>query len=163
MYCPHCSWRNIPVKIIERLWQIFWFWEFLKFTLCNVIIQVCLLPSLSVSACLCWTCWDIQGQSAAPGGGMDPLGARSQFVDIQTLPTWQLAEGSKETPLEQSDSLAFPSPFPFRPDINCKILLLWVQLSWLHVRAVGWKSLLFSLSDFSLWVFLLHLETAERM
>lgn len=63
---------------------------------------------------------------------MDPLGARSQFIDVQTLPTWQqqLGEDVKETPLNQSESLlgqeAFPSPFPIRPDINRKIILLWV-------------------------------------
>lgn len=63
---------------------------------------------------------------------MDPLGARSQFVDIQTLPTWQqqLGEDSQETPQDQSDSphsqQGFPSPFPFRPDLNRKIILLWV-------------------------------------
>lgn len=62
--------------------------------------------------------------------GMDPLGARSQFIDIQTLPTWQqqLGEDSEVTPQDQRDSLlnqqAFPSPFPFRPDINRKIILL---------------------------------------
>lgn len=61
---------------------------------------------------------------------MDPLGARSQFIDIQTLPTWQqqLDEDVKETPLNQSESLlgqeAFPSPFPIRADINRKIILL---------------------------------------
>lgn len=65
----------------------------------------------------------------APVGGMDPLGARSQFVDIQSLPVWQQqpSEEAKETPLDQGDGPlgheAFPSPFPFRPDINRKIIL----------------------------------------
>ncbi|TNN51302.1 Ganglioside-induced differentiation-associated protein 2 [Liparis tanakae] len=69
-----------------------------------------------------------------PVGGMDPLGARCQFVDIQTLPTWQqqLGEGGEGgapldplDPLDPGDSLQdFPSPFPFRPDINRKIILL---------------------------------------
>lgn len=60
---------------------------------------------------------------------MDPLGARSQFVDIQTLPTWQqqLDEDGEKAAQDLNDSLfseqAFPSPFPFRPDINRKIIL----------------------------------------
>lgn len=69
----------------------------------------------------------VQAPPAVPEG-MDPLGARSQFVDVQTLPTWpqQLAEGGEAAPPDPSDSQAFPSPFPFRPDINSKIILLWV-------------------------------------
>lgn len=61
---------------------------------------------------------------------MDPLGARSQFVDVQTLCSWdqqQDPEGG-EAPVDQCDSVisqqAFPSPFPFRQDINRKIVLL---------------------------------------
>lgn len=59
---------------------------------------------------------------------MDPLGARSQFVDVQTLPMWpqQLAEGGEAPQPDPSDSQGFPSPFPFRPDINSRIILLWV-------------------------------------
>uniref|UniRef100_A0A8C4GNJ5 Ganglioside induced differentiation associated protein 2 n=1 Tax=Dicentrarchus labrax TaxID=13489 RepID=A0A8C4GNJ5_DICLA len=73
---------------------------------------------------------------------MDPLGARSQFVDIQTLPTWQqqLDEDGEETPLEQSDSLlsqqAFPSPFPFRPDINRKIILFAGDVALLNCTSI---------------------------
>uniref|UniRef100_A0A8C9XZS9 Ganglioside induced differentiation associated protein 2 n=1 Tax=Sander lucioperca TaxID=283035 RepID=A0A8C9XZS9_SANLU len=73
---------------------------------------------------------------------MDPLGARSQFVDIQNLPTWQqqLDEDGEETPLEQSDSLlsqqAFPSPFPFRPDINRKIILFCGDIALLNCTAI---------------------------
>lgn len=71
----------------------------------------------------------VLGRPAVPEG-MDPLGARSQFVDIQTLPTWQqqLGEDGEETLPEHSDNLpspqAFPSPFPVRPDINRKIILM---------------------------------------
>ncbi|KAM3607549.1 uncharacterized protein V6R79_009466 [Siganus canaliculatus] len=57
---------------------------------------------------------------------MDPLGARSQFVDIQTLPTWQqqLGENGEETQPELSDSHQdFPSPFPFSADLNRRIIL----------------------------------------
>ncbi|XP_068185330.1 ganglioside-induced differentiation-associated protein 2 [Antennarius striatus] len=73
---------------------------------------------------------------------MDPLGARSQFVDIQTLPTWQqqLDEDGEGMPLERSDSLldlqAFPSPFPFRPDINRKIILFVGEVSLLNCTAI---------------------------
>lgn len=94
--------------------------------------------------------------------GMDPLGARSQFVDIQTLPTWQqqLGEDGEETPLDHSDSLlsqqTFPSPFPFRPDINRKIILLWVTLVFLHIIADGWKSPFFKWSASSRARFKFH-------
>lgn len=73
---------------------------------------------------------------------MDPLGARSQFVDVQTLPTWQqqLGEDGEVKPQDKSDSLlsqqAFPSPFPFRPDINRKIILLWVTQEFFYT---GWN------------------------
>uniref|UniRef100_A0A4W6G0B3 Ganglioside induced differentiation associated protein 2 n=1 Tax=Lates calcarifer TaxID=8187 RepID=A0A4W6G0B3_LATCA len=73
---------------------------------------------------------------------MDPLGARSQFVDIQTLPTWQqqLGEDGEEIVRDESDSLpsqqAFPSPFPFRPDINRKIILFTGDLALLNCTAI---------------------------
>ncbi|KAM3861819.1 ganglioside-induced differentiation-associated protein 2 [Diretmus argenteus] len=73
---------------------------------------------------------------------MDPLGARSQFFDIQTLPTWeqQLDPKGEAAPRDRSDSLvsqqAFPSPFPFRPDINRKIILFTGDVSLLNCTAV---------------------------
>lgn len=74
---------------------------------------------------------------------MDPLGARSQFVDIQTLSTWQqqLGEDGEETPkLDQSDSLlsqqSFPSPFPFRADINRKIVLFTGDVALLNCTSI---------------------------
>uniref|UniRef100_A0A671UCQ8 Ganglioside induced differentiation associated protein 2 n=1 Tax=Sparus aurata TaxID=8175 RepID=A0A671UCQ8_SPAAU len=73
---------------------------------------------------------------------MDPLGARSQFIDVQTLPTWQqqLGEDVKETPLNQSESLlgqeAFPSPFPIRPDINRKIILFTGDVALLNCTSI---------------------------
>ncbi|XP_008326733.1 ganglioside-induced differentiation-associated protein 2 [Cynoglossus semilaevis] len=73
---------------------------------------------------------------------MDPLGARSQFVDIQTLPTWQQQFGEDVGGMvqEQSDSLlsqqAFPSPFPFRPDINRKIMLFAGDIALLNCTAI---------------------------
>ncbi|XP_077584404.1 ganglioside-induced differentiation-associated protein 2 [Stigmatopora nigra] len=74
--------------------------------------------------------------------GMDPLGARSQFVDIQTLPTWQqqLKENGECIPQDLSDSLisqqSFPSPFPFRPDINRKIILFNGDVALLNCTAI---------------------------
>lgn len=66
---------------------------------------------------------------ARAAGGMDPLGARSRFVDIQTLATWQQqldGEGG-QTRQSRSDGplgqQAFPSPFPFRPEMNRRIFL----------------------------------------
>lgn len=74
---------------------------------------------------------------------MDPLGARSQFVDIQTLSTWQqqLGEDGEETPKQdQSDSLlsqqSFPSPFPFRADINRKIILFTGDVALLNCTSI---------------------------
>lgn len=74
---------------------------------------------------------------------MDPLGARSQFVDHQSLPTWQQQlEGGdgEETPLDPNDSLlsleSFPSPFPFRPHINRKVILFCGDISLLNCTAI---------------------------
>lgn len=69
---------------------------------------------------------------------MDPLGARSQFVCVDSLPTWdQLKEsvdGKKEVDSHQREEVEkqtdvnhvnYPvSPFSFREDINRKIILL---------------------------------------
>ncbi|CAN9498464.1 unnamed protein product [Ophioblennius macclurei] len=81
--------------------------------------------------------------------GMDPLGARSQFVDVQTLPTWQQQLGEdaeeKQPPpsspsLDQSSSPpsieSFPSPFPFRADINRKIILFTGNIALLNCTAI---------------------------
>lgn len=72
------------------------------------------------------TCLSLAQGGCVVSEGMDPLGARSQFVDIQTLPTWpqQLDEDSEAGPPEQSLIQDYPSPFPFRPDVNSKIILL---------------------------------------
>ncbi|XP_054642830.1 ganglioside-induced differentiation-associated protein 2 isoform X1 [Dunckerocampus dactyliophorus] len=73
---------------------------------------------------------------------MDPLGARSQFVDIQTLPTWQetLGKDGQQMPQDLSDSLlnqqSFPSPFPFRLDINRKIVLFTGDVALLSCTAI---------------------------
>lgn len=74
---------------------------------------------------------------------MDPLGARSQFVDVQTLPAWQqqLGEDGEETPPQDvvDGSLgqqSFPSPFPCRPDINRKIILFTGDVALLNCTAI---------------------------
>lgn len=58
---------------------------------------------------------------------MDPLGAPSQFVDIDTLPCWTdlyVAEqlDSHQAPVERAQ-VDIRSPFPYRKDINAKIVL----------------------------------------
>uniref|UniRef100_A0AAV2K2A5 Macro domain-containing protein n=1 Tax=Knipowitschia caucasica TaxID=637954 RepID=A0AAV2K2A5_KNICA len=73
---------------------------------------------------------------------MDPLGARSQFVDVQTLPTWQqqIDDNDLQFIHEHNDSLdsqlAFPSPFPFRPDISRKIILHVGEVASLNCTAI---------------------------
>lgn len=71
---------------------------------------------------------------------MDPLGARSQFVEVQNLSTWDQPQGVQDEVdgenhlMEEDDQLtsqliSLESPFPFRQDINSKIVLLWVLFS----------------------------------
>ncbi|KAJ8409926.1 hypothetical protein AAFF_G00209670 [Aldrovandia affinis] len=80
---------------------------------------------------------------------MDPLGARSQFVDVQTLHSWdQTHEGGEEGEVcpssktcNQNDSLnslqgAISSPFPFREDINRKIVLFNGDVALLNCTAI---------------------------
>lgn len=73
---------------------------------------------------------------------MDPLGARSQFVDIQTLPSWQqqLDDNDQQFEQDQNDILdsrqAFPSPFPFMPEINRRIILHLGNVALLNCTAI---------------------------
>ncbi|XP_062390443.1 ganglioside-induced differentiation-associated protein 2 isoform X3 [Sardina pilchardus] len=78
---------------------------------------------------------------------MDPLGARSQFVDIQSLSTWdqpaeveEEEEESEETESTDGSSTnpqwPFPSPFPYRDDINRKIALFTGDVALLNCTAV---------------------------
>lgn len=64
---------------------------------------------------------------------MDPLGARSQFLDVQSLPTWDQPQGVEddgENCFREDDSSltnqinSLTSPFAFRQEINSKIVLL---------------------------------------
>uniref|UniRef100_A0A8C9W939 Ganglioside induced differentiation associated protein 2 n=1 Tax=Scleropages formosus TaxID=113540 RepID=A0A8C9W939_SCLFO len=81
---------------------------------------------------------------------MDPLGARSQFVDVQTLHSWDDAEEQDrdrvDAPLAgdsdaRDDSLsgqqgAVRSPFPFRDDINRKVVLYIGNVALLNCTAI---------------------------
>uniref|UniRef100_A0A9J8BDC4 Ganglioside induced differentiation associated protein 2 n=1 Tax=Cyprinus carpio carpio TaxID=630221 RepID=A0A9J8BDC4_CYPCA len=78
---------------------------------------------------------------------MDPLGARSQFVEVQNLPTWDQPQGvqdevdRKSQLTEEDDQLAnqlnsLESPFPFRQDINSKIVLFNGDVALLNCTAI---------------------------
>uniref|UniRef100_A0A8C1GC94 Ganglioside induced differentiation associated protein 2 n=1 Tax=Cyprinus carpio TaxID=7962 RepID=A0A8C1GC94_CYPCA len=78
---------------------------------------------------------------------MDPLGARSQFVEVQNLPTWDQPQGvqdevdRKKRLTEEDDQLAnqlnsLESPFPFRQDINSKIVLFNGDVALLNCTAI---------------------------
>lgn len=58
---------------------------------------------------------------------MDPLGAPSQFVDVDSLPGWSDAYEAKQLDCHQSPvekaQVDVRSPFPYRKDINEKIIL----------------------------------------
>uniref|UniRef100_A0A8C8CQ07 Macro domain-containing protein n=1 Tax=Oncorhynchus tshawytscha TaxID=74940 RepID=A0A8C8CQ07_ONCTS len=68
---------------------------------------------------------------------MDPLGARSQFVEVQTLSTWewQLDPEGEEKEYNFSQQ-AFLSPFPYREDINRKIVLYNGNVALLNCTAI---------------------------
>lgn len=77
---------------------------------------------------------------------MDPLGARSEFVEVQTLSTWDEYDmdpaENKEVHLEEDiDDLTNymnnpVSPFPLRKDINKKIILFKGDVALLNCTAV---------------------------
>uniref|UniRef100_A0A672SLV8 Ganglioside-induced differentiation-associated protein 2-like n=1 Tax=Sinocyclocheilus grahami TaxID=75366 RepID=A0A672SLV8_SINGR len=78
---------------------------------------------------------------------MDPLGARSQFVEVQNLPTWDQPQGVQDEVdgenllMEEDDQLtnqlnSFESPFPFRQDINSKIVLFNGDVALLNCTAI---------------------------
>ncbi|XP_059417701.1 ganglioside-induced differentiation-associated protein 2-like [Carassius carassius] len=78
---------------------------------------------------------------------MDPLGARSQFVEVQTLPTWDQPQGvqdevDRENQLPEEDEQltnqlnSLESPFPFRQDINRKIVLFNGDVALLNCTAI---------------------------
>ncbi|XP_053483533.1 ganglioside-induced differentiation-associated protein 2 isoform X2 [Ictalurus furcatus] len=78
---------------------------------------------------------------------MDPLGARSQIVYVETLPTWDqpedVCDGKEEASSpkkEEVDNLtdvnSLVSPFPFREDINRKIMLFKGDVALLNCTAI---------------------------
>ncbi|XP_073702091.1 ganglioside-induced differentiation-associated protein 2 [Garra rufa] len=78
---------------------------------------------------------------------MDPLGARSQFVDVQNLSTWDQLQGVQdevdgENHLTEEDDLltnqlnSLESPFPFSQDINSKIVLFNGDVALLNCTAI---------------------------
>ncbi|KAG6922513.1 ganglioside induced differentiation associated protein 2, partial [Chelydra serpentina] len=71
---------------------------------------------------------------------MDPLGAPSQFVDIDSLPAWNdYCEAdqldSHKTQVEKPQ-LDVRSPFPYRKDINAKIILWKGNVALLNCTAI---------------------------
>ncbi|XP_073767929.1 ganglioside-induced differentiation-associated protein 2 isoform X1 [Danio rerio] len=82
---------------------------------------------------------------------MDPLGARSQFVEVLNLPTWDQPQGVQdeldgenhyeEEEEEEEDNLtnqlnSVNSPFTFRQDINNKIVLFNGDVALLNCTAI---------------------------
>ncbi|XP_053089940.1 ganglioside-induced differentiation-associated protein 2 isoform X2 [Pangasianodon hypophthalmus] len=81
---------------------------------------------------------------------MDPLGARSQVVYVETLPTWdqpeEVVDGKEEAKSHQKEEVdRLPdvnhinspvSPFPFREDINRKIILFKGDVALLSCTAI---------------------------
>lgn len=78
---------------------------------------------------------------------MDPLGARPQFVDIQSLSTWdqpaEVKEGEEDEDVDMMKNSSptnqqwpFPSPFPYRDDINRKIALFTGDVALLNCTAI---------------------------
>ncbi|XP_036308623.1 ganglioside-induced differentiation-associated protein 2 isoform X2 [Pipistrellus kuhlii] len=68
---------------------------------------------------------------------MDPLGAPSQFVDVDTLPSWG---DSYEDELNASDTAAetdtIRSPFPFNKTVNGKVILWKGDVALLNCTAI---------------------------
>ncbi|KAF7709356.1 hypothetical protein HF521_016206 [Silurus meridionalis] len=81
---------------------------------------------------------------------MDPLGTRSQFVYVETLPTWDqpedVVDGNEEAKSHHRDEVdkladanhvnAPDSPFPFREDINRKIIVFKGDVALLNCTAI---------------------------
>ncbi|KAM9300325.1 ganglioside-induced differentiation-associated protein 2 isoform 3-T4 [Morus bassanus] len=71
---------------------------------------------------------------------MDPLGAPSQFVDVDSLPGWTDAYEAKQldshqNPVEKAQ-VGVRSPFPYRKDINAKIILWKGDVALLNCTAI---------------------------
>uniref|UniRef100_A0A8C9F9D2 Ganglioside induced differentiation associated protein 2 n=1 Tax=Pavo cristatus TaxID=9049 RepID=A0A8C9F9D2_PAVCR len=71
---------------------------------------------------------------------MDPLGAPSQFVDVDSLPSWSNAceatqVDSHQNPVEKAQ-VNVRSPFPYREDLNAKIVLWKGDVALLNCTAI---------------------------
>uniref|UniRef100_A0A669QRT7 Ganglioside induced differentiation associated protein 2 n=1 Tax=Phasianus colchicus TaxID=9054 RepID=A0A669QRT7_PHACC len=71
---------------------------------------------------------------------MDPLGAPSQFVDIDSLPGWSnVCEATQvdsyQNPVEKAQ-VDVRSPFPYRKDLNAKIVLWKGDVALLNCTAI---------------------------
>ncbi|XP_025946521.1 ganglioside-induced differentiation-associated protein 2-like [Apteryx rowi] len=71
---------------------------------------------------------------------MDPLGAPSQFVDVDSLPGWTDVYEAKQlnshqNPVERAQ-VDVRSPFPYRKDINAKIILWKGDVALLNCTAI---------------------------
>ncbi|KAA0715885.1 Ganglioside-induced differentiation-associated protein 2 [Triplophysa tibetana] len=78
---------------------------------------------------------------------MDPLGARSQIVDVQSLPAWDQPQGVQDEEDEENcfreddcnltnQINSLTSPFAFRQDINGKIVLFNGDVALLNCTAI---------------------------
>ncbi|XP_074665528.1 ganglioside-induced differentiation-associated protein 2 isoform X3 [Strix aluco] len=71
---------------------------------------------------------------------MDPLGAPSQFVDVESLPGWTDACEAKQLDSHQNAvekaQADVRSPFPYRKDINAKIILWKGDVALLNCTAI---------------------------
>ncbi|XP_064413503.1 ganglioside-induced differentiation-associated protein 2 isoform X2 [Latimeria chalumnae] len=72
---------------------------------------------------------------------MDPLGAPSQFIDIQTLPCWAGSSWGDEPDSVRSNGRSSQdrpllSPFPYRADINHKVVLWKGDVAILNCTAI---------------------------
>ncbi|KAM9173541.1 ganglioside-induced differentiation-associated protein 2 isoform 1-T2 [Pangshura tecta] len=71
---------------------------------------------------------------------MDPLGAPSQFVDIDSLPAWndycEADQLDSHKTQAEKPQLDVRSPFPYRQDINAKIILWKGNVALLNCTAI---------------------------
>ncbi|KAM9321446.1 ganglioside-induced differentiation-associated protein 2 [Gastrophryne carolinensis] len=67
---------------------------------------------------------------------MDPLGARSCFLDVDALPCWGAQEPDGTDLPDSSVCSSFRSPFPCREDINSKVILWRGEVALLSCTAV---------------------------
>ncbi|MGH0178746.1 UNVERIFIED_CONTAM: hypothetical protein FKN15_006479 [Acipenser sinensis] len=72
---------------------------------------------------------------------MDPLGARSQFIDVQILPSWDQPQQRDEPDSSKTNQQLYKdrdtgSPFPYREHINKKVVLFNGNVALLNCTAI---------------------------